>query len=205
VSILRTGRPWIGHFGVKTFGLSLVRQRRPEVRAMRDALTGSLLLPDADVRQLLAIYLRERPASLTHLIIEGYPRSTAQLGDLHAVLADNGAQLAGLAVVDIDDSTVYARTSARTSCQNCGHPAAVDRSDSCQYCGGPMAARPDDAAGVLSRRLRDYREVVRTLRAEFAATSVVFEVNGRWTPDEIGRELLTLLSTRTAVGTGRMI
>lgn len=190
--VLDQGGSSVAHFGVKKFALDLIRRQRPEVRPMHEAVLAGRVLPDEDVRALLEIFLREEAAASDRVLVEGYPRSLRQHGDLRETLCAAGVGLAGLVVVAIDDETSVRRTRSRTACGRCAMPSAPNQTSlTCTSCGARMERRADDELTVLRARLADYRRTERDLRGLFGAD--VFEVDGCLPPEGIADELARLL------------
>lgn len=120
------------------------------------------LVPDevtnAMVRDRLA-----QPDALSGFLLDGFPRNTAQAGELDSILAALGAPLSVVLDLEVDFEEVVKRLSGRRTCKKCGHvwhlefdpPSTAGVCDKCQ---GELYQRDDDKPETVRHRLDVYAE-----------------------------------------------
>ncbi len=99
----------------------------------------------------------------THVLFDGFPRTTPQATGLREVLAVSGRRVDVVVLFEAPDETLLKRLSGRRSCPDCGavynvhfNPAAVE--GTCDRCAGTLVHRPDDEPETVRRRLEVYRD-----------------------------------------------
>lgn len=99
----------------------------------------------------------------THVLFDGFPRTTPQATGLREVLAVSGRRVDVVVLFEAPDETLMKRLSGRRSCPDCGavynvhfNPAAVE--GTCDRCAGTLVHRPDDEPETIRRRLEVYRD-----------------------------------------------
>jgi adenylate kinase len=120
------------------------------------------LVPD----QLILDLVKEHLGGIgrgTHVLFDGFPRTTAQATGLDDVLAHLGRRVDKVVLFEAPDETIVKRLSGRRSCPECGavyntyfNPSKVD--GKCDRCGGTLVQRQDDASSTVQRRLEVYRD-----------------------------------------------
>jgi adenylate kinase len=194
--------PQFARFGVRDYGLRLAGAGDPLGLAMRDPLLRQELLPDELVRRAFARFLDDLPPGARVVAVEGYPRNARQCADLLDGLRERGFEMAGLVVIDIPDGVVRQRVTNRRLCSACGKPSDGAGAPTCSDCGGAIARRLDDEDAWLERRLMDYREVSRWLRAFFAERGLLRLIDGLRSAGEVRAALTDVLRLEPRVTTG---
>ena len=166
-------------FGPPTAGKSTLAYRLAHALGLRQVGVGDSLRQAAKTDARLAGRLGDgRPvddetvaaavqASLTAregYVLEGFPRSLAQLARFEAWPTAGGARLIAL---DLDLSSVAARFLARGVCDACRR-AEYDPGP-CALCGGPLTRRADATPQALAAKLQAYRQGEAPLIAHLAA------------------------------------
>jgi len=94
-------------------------------------------------------------------ILDGFPRTVNQAGELDASLADQGSSIDVVLNLEVDDEVIAERMSGRRSCPKCGavyhvvnlKPKVDGICDSDQE---TLVQRPDDNLEVVKKRLETY-------------------------------------------------
>lgn len=158
--------PEIAHFKVREHFAHLLAAADPVAVAHREELRRRDVLADPVVRYAFADFLRAH-ADSSAVLVEGYPRSAAQLTDMRRTLADRGGRLAGAVVFDAPDAVLHARRTHRLVCPRCDRSGVRGRDVSCAGCGVDLVDRPDDEPARFAARVSQFRtagmEVARLL------------------------------------------
>jgi len=123
-------------------------------------LDAGELVPDETTNAMVAARLAE-PDARDGFLLDGYPRTVAQAGELERMLAEMGSQLDAALELRVDNDEVVRRLSGRRTCSQCGQiwqlgDAGLTSPDRCGRCGGPLTRRDDDNPETVRRRLEVY-------------------------------------------------
>lgn len=127
------------------------------------------LVPDA----VIVGMVREALATVEGgVVLDGFPRTVAQAEALDAVLAEVGAAVDQVVVLEADDEVLVQRLSGRRSCPECGavynvyfNPPATE--GRCDRCGAELEHRADDHPETVANRLEVYRRQTAPLVAYY--------------------------------------
>ncbi|MGH7458886.1 MAG: adenylate kinase [Longimicrobiaceae bacterium] len=156
------------------------------------------LVPDKVILGLIREALRQ-PESERGVILDGYPRNSAQAAQLSELYSELGRILDAVVAIEVPREEIVRRVSGRRSCPECGRvynvysdPPVAD--GVCDSCGGALAQRPDDREETVRRRLTVYREQTEPLIAHYRKSRVpVLEVDGDRPIEEVQEEILSRL------------
>ena len=159
-------------------------------RAARSAMAAGRLVPDAVTNALVARRLRAADVDAGFLL-DGYPRTLAQAGELDRLLAGLGERLDAVLLLRVSDDEVVRRLSGRWVCRSCGTAWHVEfrptrAAGTCDQCGGHLGQREDDTESTFRERLRVYQTQTLPLVEFYAATNRLVAVDAVGTVDEIG-------------------
>jgi len=146
----------VAHFKVREHFAHLLAADDPVAVAHREQLRRRDVLADAVVRYAFADFLRAHAAEQV-VLVEGYPRSAAQLADLRHTLVSHGGRVAGAVVFDAPDAVLHARRADRLVCPRCDHSGVRGRDISCPRCGLDLVGRPDDELARFAARVSQFR------------------------------------------------
>ena len=157
--------------------------------------------------EIVLSILRERmaqPDTAKGVILDGFPRTTAQAEALDTLLADQGLAISAAVSMEVNDKAMVRRVSGRFTCAACGEGYHDDfkqpRKDGvCDSCGGTtFTRRADDNAETVKARLTAYHAQTAPLIAYYEGRGVLRQVDGMGTIDAIARELGTIVQQATA-------
>jgi adenylate kinase len=168
-----------------------------KIQAVMDA--GGLVTDDitnAMVDERLA-----RPDVAPGLILDGYPRTTAQAEHLERVLQSSGRRVDGVVSYEISTELVVDRIGGRRSCPKCGavyHVSANPplRAGSCDRDGAALVHRDDDKPENVKKRMQEYAEKTRPLKRFYEERGLTREIDGVGATDAI------LAATKAALARG---
>lgn len=131
------------------------------------------LVPDevtnAMVRDRLA-----QPDAARGFLLDGYPRNTAQVGELDAILAADGRALDAALEITADADVVVERLLKRAE----------------------IEGRADDTEPVIRRRLDVYAEQTAPVSGLYAERDLLVRVDGIGEVDDVTERLLTALASQ---------
>lgn len=156
-------------------------------------LADGTLVPDS---LTLAIVRREliRPRYWFGAMEDGFPRTEKQATQFDLLLAQWGASVECVILLDVDDDALVDRLSNRRTCTNkaCGRTYNLKYGRSvkagiCDVCDAPTAQRDDDVPEVISARFRTYRVETKPLCIYYQDRKVLasFKPTGEMTAQEV--------------------
>ncbi len=157
------------------------------------------LVPDALILDLVRDHLKDI-APEAGILLDGFPRTTAQAEGLAGVLQGTGRRVDQVVVFQASDEELIKRLAGRRSCPDCGavfnvHFTPPKKEGTCDRCGGTLVHRDDDQPETVRRRLVVYREQTAPLIEWYRGSDArVVSVNAEAAVDDVQR------SFRKAVG-----
>lgn len=127
-------------------------------------------VPDSVTNAMVRDRIAE-PDAAEGFLLDGYPRTLDQVGELDAMLAERGASIDRAAELTVDVDEVVGRLLERAKVQG----------------------RADDTEDVIRRRLEVYFEQTAPLINEYATRGLLVSVNGMGAIDEVTARLLAAL------------
>jgi adenylate kinase len=147
-----------------------VSQRTPlGVEAKRYMDAGDYV-PDEVTNAMVRSRLAE-PDARGGFLLDGYPRTVAQVEELDAMLADAGEDLDAVVVLTVDRDEVVARLLKRAE----------------------IEGRADDTEDVIRRRQEVYAEQTAPLLEVYAGRGLLVEVDGLGSVDEVSSRVFAAL------------
>jgi adenylate kinase len=147
-----------------------VSQRTPlGVEAKRYMDAGDYV-PDEVTNAMVRSRLAE-PDARGGFLLDGYPRTVAQVEELDAMLADAGEGLDAVVVLTVDRDEVVARLLKRAE----------------------IEGRADDTEDVIRRRQELYAEQTAPLLEVYAGRGLLVEVDGLGSVDEVSSRVFAAL------------
>ena len=128
----------------------------------RDIMEAGQLVPDDIMLGIISERLT-RPDAAEGFILDGFPRTRQQAGDLEELLDELGVPLDAAVLMDVDFDVLLKRLTGRRTCSLTGKLLNVyfspqEELDACLNAGGELIQREDDNEETISSRLDVYRE-----------------------------------------------
>lgn len=133
------------------------------------------------------------------VILDGFPRTTAQAEALDGLLAEHGAQVDSVISLAVDDAAMVERVSGRFTCGGCGEGyhdtfKAPKVTGTCDNCGSSdFKRRADDNAETVAARLEAYHASTAPLIAFYDAKGTLTTVDAMGEIDAIAAHLSTIV------------
>jgi adenylate kinase len=166
--------------------------------AVQALMEAGKLVPDNLVNRLVEERL-SRPESSRGFLLDGYPRTLEQAGNLARMLESRGMSQVVIHL-KVDYNKVISRLSGRRQCPQCGTLYNLTSNlpkvaGVCDREGSPLMVREDDREGVIRQRLKAYEGQTRPLLEYFAqGPRRFYEVNGsEAAPEVIAAEICRLV------------
>jgi adenylate kinase len=151
-------------------------------RQVRGYVESGQLVPDELVGDLIAERLSRRDAA-AGFVLDGFPRTLAQVDILSRVLGRLGMPLAKVILLGAPKEEIVRRLSGRRTCPKCGavyhlesHPPKS--SGVCDACGAALVQRPDDTEDVIRERLKVFDEQTAPVADAYRAQGLLVDVDG---------------------------
>ena len=149
------------------------------------------LVPD----QLIIDLMNERfqqPDCAEGVLLDGFPRTTAQAVALDDMLARMNRPLDAALLVDVPGEVIIGRALNRRVCKDCGYVGtAADAA--CPKCFGEMYQRADDTEDTVRNRLDVYEKSTSPLIDYYRGKGVLKTVDGNRPVDVVFADMKALL------------
>lgn len=138
------------------------------------------------------------------LIFDGFPRTLAQADALQELLEDVGQPLHAVIELQVDTDALVARTTARSTCGNCGEVyndifKPIPPTAKCIICGGTnFTRRADDNEKSLNKRLMEYFQKTAPLVGYYYVKGLLRPVDGLGEIDEVAAQIAAILDGEEA-------
>ena len=127
-------------------------------------------VPDAVTNKMVRSRIAE-PDAESGFLLDGYPRTLAQVTELDGMIAETGHQLDAVLVLTVDQEAVVGRLLKRAE----------------------IEGRADDTEDVIRRRLEVYAEETEPLIAVYAERGLVVSVDGMGDIDDVQKRIFAAL------------
>ena len=175
-------RPDIAHLSTGDLLRGAVKAGTPAGIEAKAYMEAGNLVPDELIARMVGDYIAEN-ASLSTVLLDGFPRNVAQADILAELLAKNGVTLRCALLLDVPDEVVVRRISGRRICPACGAGFNVDtlppkQEGICDACGAALIIRKDDTPETVRHRLAVYAEQTFPLIAYYRERNLLRTVDG---------------------------
>ncbi len=131
-------------------------------------------------------------------ILDGFPRTVPQAESLKEMLQKNEITLEKAVLIAVGDNEIVQRLSGRWFCPTCqatyNYPAKVPKNEGvCDQDGVKLQRRPDDKEEVVRNRLEVYKKQTQPIEDFYRNESILTEVKGEQTPDDVFKAILEVV------------
>jgi adenylate kinase len=167
-------------------------------RQAKRVMEAGQLMPDDIIVKMIAERI-DRPDTRKGVILDGFPRTTAQAKALDKMLAERGLKLDLVIELRVDDAALVERISGRFACARCAagyhdlhqKPKAEGR---CDRCGSTeFVRRPDDNAETVKARLAAYHAQTAPILPYYADKGVLRSVDGMAGIEQVAAQIEGLI------------
>lgn len=149
------------------------------------------LVPD----QLIIDLMNERfqqPDCAEGVLLDGFPRTTAQAVALDDMLARMNRPLDAALLVDVPGEVIIGRALNRRVCKDCGYVGTVADA-ACPKCSGEMYQRADDTEDTVRNRLDVYEKSTSPLIDYYRGKGALKTVDGNRPVDVVFADVKAIL------------
>jgi adenylate kinase len=176
-----------------------VREGTELGRSAKDYMDRGDLVPDEVIVGMIGERI-DSPEAEDGFILDGFPRTAPQAEALAAKLAELGRELTSVLLIDVSDEEVVRRLGGRRTCVENGHVFHVEfnppqRDGICDVDGSELVVRDDDKPEVIRHRLEQYHSKTAPLIEHYDNQSLLRQIDGAASPDEVGDEIRRTLAT----------
>ena len=163
-------------------------------RQAKAVMEAGGLVSDEIVLAILKDRLSEKDTA-RGVILDGFPRTTAQAEALDALLAGTGQKIDAAISLEVEDEAMVERVSGRFTCASCGegyHDSFKQPAEpgTCDRCGGAeFKRRADDNADTVRARLGAYHDQTAPLIAFYEARGQLARVDAMGEIGSVSRDL----------------
>ncbi len=152
------------------------------------------LVPD-DVTIAMLKERLSRPDVQTGFILDGFPRTIAQVDALGVMMAQMERRIAAVLYLNVSDDVIVDRLSGRLICRNCQTPFHLTfnppaKEGICDVCGGELYQRDDDKPETVRARLKIYHSQTEPLVDYCKKKGTLVEIDGVGSFSEITERLI---------------
>jgi len=163
----------------------------------RGIMEAGQLVPDDIVLGIISERLT-RPDASDGFILDGFPRTRQQAGDLEELLDVLGVPLDAAVLLDVDFDNLKKRLTGRRTCSLTGKLLNVyfspqEELDECLSAGGELIQREDDNEETISSRLDVYREQTEPVIGFYRKRGKLRSVDADGAIDEVYERMLAVL------------
>ncbi len=163
----------------------------------KSVMDAGNLVPDEVVLGIISERLSQ-PDAADGFILDGFPRTRKQAGDLEELLDQMGTPLDTAVLMDVDFEILMKRLTGRRTCSLTGKLLNVYFSpqqelDACTSAGGELIQREDDNEETIRNRLEVYRENTEPLIEYYGKRDKLTTIDAEGAIDEVYERLLAAL------------
>ncbi len=164
----------------------------------KSVMDGGGLVSDEIMVGVVDERLNESDTTKRGYILDGFPRTVPQGSSLETITETRPLDL--VVNLEVPEAVVLERITKRRVCKTCGHIYSVDAPPKngwlCDVDGGEVVQRADDTEDAVRKRLDLYAAETLPLVPFYADRSLLVEVDGLGSPDEVFDRLLAAVESR---------
>lgn len=175
-----------------------IKADSPTGREAKSYMEKGALVPDDVIMRIVGERLAQGQASDQYMF-DGFPRTLEQARLLDETLAQSGAAVNQVFLLEVPTPVIVSRLSGRRICRNCGAVYHVTNipskvADVCDLCGGPLYQRSDDSEATVLNRLEVYQRQTASLIDFYEKKGILVRINAGTNPQAATTELLSKLA-----------
>jgi adenylate kinase len=191
----------LAHVATGDLFRAAVRDETPLGLTAKGYMDRGELVPDAVTIDMLLERLA-KPDAEKGILLDGFPRNTAQAEVLDKALADKGGRVDVAPYIEVPEADLVARLGGRWICRAVGHPyheltKPPVTPGVCDVDGSDLYQRTDDQPATVQARLRQQLGALDTVVDYYRGKGVLKGVDGRRGINQVTEDLLVALASAT--------
>ena len=192
----------LAHVATGDLFRAAVRDETPLGVTAKGYMDRGELVPDAVTIEMLLERLA-KPDAAAGILLDGFPRNTAQAEVLDKALADKGGRVDVAPYIEVPEADLVARLGGRWICRAGGHPyheisKPPQKPGICDVDGSELYQRTDDQPATVQARLRQQLGALDKVVDYYRGHNVLRVVDGLQAIDQVTADLLTAIAPATA-------
>jgi adenylate kinase len=188
----------LAHVATGDLFRAAVRDETPLGVTAKGYMDRGELVPDAVTIEMLLERLA-KPDAEAGILLDGFPRNTAQAEVLDKALVDKGGRVDVAPYIEVPEADLVARLGGRWICRAGGHPyheqsKPPQKPGICDVDGSELYQRDDDKPATVRARLRQQLGALDTVVDYYRGHGVLNVVDGRQNIDKVSADLLTVIA-----------
>jgi len=187
----------LAHVATGDLFRAAVRDKTPLGVTAKGYMDRGELVPDAVTIEMLLERLAQ-PDAKAGILLDGFPRNTAQAEVLRTALAEKGGRVDVAPYIDVPEADLVARLGGRWICRAGGHPYHEQTKPPaqpgvCDIDGSELYQRTDDQPATVQARLRQQLGALDLVVGYYRDQAVLTSVDGRQDIDAVTVALLAAI------------
>jgi adenylate kinase len=195
------GRLGLAHVATGDLFRAAVRDGTPLGINAKGYMDRGELVPDSVTIEMLFERLA-KPDATKGILLDGFPRNTAQAEVLDKALADRGGRVNLAPYIEVPEADLVARLGGRWICRAQGHPYHEQTKRPlvvgvCDVDGSELYQRTDDQPATVQARLRQQLGALDQVVGHYRKHGVLATVDGSQPIDRVTEGLLEAIAAAT--------
>ncbi len=191
----------LAHVATGDLFRAAVRDGTPLGLTAKGYMDRGELVPDAVTIEMLLERLT-RPDAAAGILLDGFPRNTAQAEVLDNALAEAGGGVDVAPYIEVPEDDLVARLGGRWICRAAGHPyheqtKPPKRPGICDVDGSELYQRTDDQPATVQARLSQQLGALGAVVEHYRSHGVLRVVDGRRGIEQVTADLLDAIVPAT--------
>lgn len=191
----------LAHVATGDLFRAAVRDETPLGLVAKGYMDRGELVPDAVTIEMLLERLA-KPDAAAGILLDGFPRNTAQAEVLDKALADRGGRVDVAPYIEVPEADLVARLGGRWICRAGGHPYHEQtrpprQPGICDVDGSELYQRSDDQPATVQARLRQQLGALDEVVGYYRSHGVLQVVEGRHPIEQVTADLLACVARAT--------
>jgi adenylate kinase len=196
-----SGKLGLAHVATGDLFRAAVRDGTPLGVVAKGYMDRGELVPDAVTIEMLLERLAQ-PDAAAGILLDGFPRNTAQAQVLDEALAGKGGRVDVAPYIEVPEADLVGRLGGRWICRAAGHPYHEQTKPPlnpgvCDIDGSELYQRSDDQPETVKARLRQQLGALDLVVGHYRDHGVLRTVDGTQQIDRVSADLLTAIAAAT--------
>jgi adenylate kinase len=188
----------LAHVATGDLFRAAVRDQTPLGITAKGFMDRGELVPDAVTIEMLLERLA-KPDAEAGILLDGFPRNTAQAEVLDKALADKGGRVDVAPLIEVPEPELVSRLGGRWICRAQGHPYHMQgkpplKEGVCDVDGSELYQRDDDKPETVQARLRQQLGSLAQVVGYYRNHGVLAVVDGTTGIENVSRDLLAAIN-----------